>query len=142
MQLASMAIEHRSRGIHLRRLLMRHYLPSIKLMNLETIISEIDGHGAHLGGDLSIAPAVEDTAGVRTEGDDVPKDLELWEGLVDFDMVGLPVAFYCCCEAAETCLIVNCLILGGGGWTGWSDLRRRLLRLFQWEDLELRWFLL
>jgi hypothetical protein len=84
-------------------------------MNLETIVTQVDRHGAHLGGNLAVAPAVEDPPSIRTKGDNVPEDLELGEGLVDFDVVALPVAFYCGCETAKSCLLVNFLVLGEVG---------------------------
>lgn len=107
MQFSSMPIEHRRCRITRWRLLMRHHLPSIIFMDLKAIITQIDRHSAHLGSDIAIAPAVEDAAGVRAEGDDVPEDLELGEGFVDLDVVPLAVTFYCCCEASKSCVRVS-----------------------------------
>jgi hypothetical protein len=81
---------------------MRNHLPSIILVGLETIAAQINGYSAHLSRNLAVAPAVEDPTRVWAERDDVPEDLELGEGLVDLDVVALAVAFYCCCEAAES----------------------------------------
>lgn len=51
---------------------------------------------------MPICPAVEDTTGIGAERDDVPKDLQLGEGLVDLDVMAMAMAFDSSSETAES----------------------------------------
>src|SRR5690606_15927752 len=101
MQLPTMPM-HRRRIRRIRSArLMVHDLARVVLVDAETVVLEVDAQRLEAADNLTLAPAVEDAAGVGAEGDDVAEDLELREVFVDFDVVALALAFDGCGETAE-----------------------------------------
>lgn len=76
---------------------MHDNFTSVILMNLEPVIAEINADLAHARRYRPVVPAVEDTASIGSEGDNVTQDLEFGKGFVDLYFVPLSVAFYRCC---------------------------------------------
>lgn len=94
---------------HVRRLVARQVplivydLARIVLVDVEAVVSRVDGYFAHFGGHAAVRQAREDAPRAEPEGYDVAKNRERGEGFVYNGRVTLSDAFYACGEATEVC---------------------------------------
>jgi len=102
MEFTSMSVENRCRLVQNRCLLIDYDISCIVLVYVEAIGSKIDTQCPHTTSNFSIRPAIEDATCIWSKRDDISKLLQLWECLVDFDIVSLSVTFYCCSKASES----------------------------------------
>lgn len=101
MQLASMPVIRRLLFALPRVLLVNNNLSSVVLVDVEAVATEVDGQRPQTLGDLAIRPSVEDSAGVRTERDNISKNLELREGFVYLDVVSMAMTLDSSGETTE-----------------------------------------
>jgi hypothetical protein len=102
MKLASMAIQNWSLRIRRWSLLVVDNLTSVPFVNSEAVVLYVDAQRTQSGYDFAVGPSVKDPTGVSAKGYDVTKNFELREGLIDLDIVALPMTFDGGCQSAES----------------------------------------